>query len=676
MSYRHFRLEYDTDDLAWLQVDVADRTVNVLSAEVLDEFSRVLEDVSTHSPAGLVILSGKDNGFIAGADVSEFTRIENREEALAHIERGQRCMDALEALPFPSIALIHGFCMGGGTELALACDYRLALDDPTTVIGLPEIRLGIHPGFGGTLRAIETLGVRHAMDMMLSGRAIKAHQARRMGLVDDCVPERQMFAAARHFLRQRPPRRRAGWLDRILGSRPVRPLLARWLARKTNRKAPRDHYPAPYALIDLWREHAGNRQNMLAAEAASVARLITGDTANNLIRVFFLQERLKQAGRQVRDESRHVHVIGAGVMGGDIAAWCALKGFTVSLQDQSPERIAPAIGRAWKTIQRKLRDPRLVRGTMDRLIADADGYGLAKADIVIEAVFEDLDVKTTLLREIEPRMRPDALLATNTSSIPLEELEKALKHPDRLVALHFFNPVARMQLVEISSAPATSETSRTHIASFATRLSKLPVAVRSSPGFLVNRVLMPYMLEAVQLYEEGVSKQTIDREARRFGMPMGPLELADTVGLDICLSVANILSQRLGMPVPGKLGEMVDLGLTGRKNGQGFYVWHKGRPQKERDGKAGDANDVQDRLILRLLNEAARCLSEGIVDDPDLLDAGIVFGTGFAPFTGGPVHYMQHVGIDTVAARLDELAQRYGERFARDAWFQRQLDGE
>jgi 3-hydroxyacyl-CoA dehydrogenase/enoyl-CoA hydratase/3-hydroxybutyryl-CoA epimerase len=445
------------------------------------------------------------------------------------------------------------------------------------------------------------------------------------------------------------------------------------LEYQVSKKAPRKHYPAPYALVDLWVRHGGDKQAMLVAEARSVARLINGKTASNLIRAFNLQGQMKKLGRQTDEQSRHIHVIGAGTMGGDIAAWCALKGYRVSLQDQEAERIAPAIKRARDLYRKKLRDPRLVRAAMDRLIPDVRGDGLAGADVVIEAVFEDLDVKRGLFRKIEPRMKADALLATNTSSLPLDELEQALEHPQRLVALHFFNPVSLMQLVEVSSGQSANEDTRMRATALVGKLSKLPVIVSSRPGFLVNRILMPYMLEAVLLYQEGVNRNMIDAEARRFGMPMGPLELADTVGLDVCLSVAGILSDRLGMEVPAKLQQMVDDGLTGKKSGKGFYEYRKGKPVVGKSSQAsGQVKDVEDRLILRLLNESARCLSEGVVEHEDMLDAAIIFGTGFAPFTGGPVHYMKSLGVDIIADKLDGLASQYGPRFNKDDWFDQQ----
>ncbi|MFN2310010.1 MAG: 3-hydroxyacyl-CoA dehydrogenase NAD-binding domain-containing protein, partial [Gammaproteobacteria bacterium] len=442
-------LEIDADGLAWLRIDTRDSSANVLSESVLDQFVAHLEHLERHPPRGLVILSGKPGGFIAGADVHAFTPMPSHEQALALIQRGQRAFDRLEALPFPSLALIHGFCLGGGLELALACDYRIAQDDDSTRLGLPEVRLGIHPGFGGSVRAVRLLGAVKAMDLMLSGRSVSARQACRLGLVDYAVPARQAQAAARTLLRDPPPRRKPGRLERLSNHALIRPLLAPLFRRKLAARARPAHYPAPYALVELWQRHGDDTQGMLTAEADSVATLITGDTAQNLVRVFLLQERLKGLARAADSAVSHVHVIGAGVMGGDIAAWCALSGLRVSLQDQTPERIAPALGRTARLFKQKFKDPRKATAAWDRLIPDHRGHLVERADLVIEAIFEDREAKRQLYREIEPRLRPDALLASNTSSIPLEELATALEQPGRLVGLHFFNPVAKMQLVEV-----------------------------------------------------------------------------------------------------------------------------------------------------------------------------------------------------------------------------------
>ncbi|MEE9493797.1 MAG: 3-hydroxyacyl-CoA dehydrogenase NAD-binding domain-containing protein [Gammaproteobacteria bacterium] len=660
-------INIDADNIAWLHLDKQASGTNVLSASVLGEFYQQLLELEKQRPRGLIILSDKKNGFIAGADVNEFTQLKNQDEALDAIRRGQEVFDRLAALSFPTVALIHGFCLGGGLELALACNYRIALDDAKTRLGLPEVRLGIHPGFGGSARSIPLLGAVNAMDLMLSGRSISAFVAKRMGLVDYCVPRRQFENTARQVILTLPAQHSPTRAQKLSNHAATRPILAKVFEKQVAKKASKAHYPAPYALIDLWKKHGGDSRAMLHAEAESVARLLSGNTAQNLIRIFQLQEKMKALGKVADFRPQHVHVVGAGLMGGDIAAWCALQGMTVTLQDQSPERIAPAIKRAHKLYTRRLKRPRPVQEVLDRLMPDHAGLGVERADVVIEAIFEDGDAKRELYQTLEPRMRKQAILATNTSSIPLDELNTVLADPGRLVGLHFFNPVAKMQLVEIIHTADTHQAVIDNAMAFTQRIGKLPLPVKSSPGFLVNRVLMPYLLEAVQLVGEGVPVVEIDKAALSFGMPMGPVELADTVGLDICLHVGRILGDHLGLQIPTKLKQMVNSGHLGKKIGQGFYHYKKGkiiRPKTPR-GYQAEA-DLTDRMIMRLLNEVVACHRQGIADDAELIDGGLVFGTGFAPFLGGPIHYIETEGVDVMVSRLHALESRYGERFKPD----------
>lgn len=424
------------------------------------------------------------------------------------------------------------------------------------------------------------------------------------------------------------------------------------------------HYPAPDALIDHWAHHAGNPAALYDSEAHEVSRLLTGDAAQNLVRVFLLQEQLKAQGDKAAFVPRHLHVVGAGVMGGDIAAWGVLQGMTVSLQDRGAAQLARAMDRARALFAQKLKQPRLTTGALDRLIPDPAGDGVAKADVVIEAIVEDATAKQALFAQLIPRMKPGALLATNTSSIPLETLGETLPHPERLVGLHFFNPVAKMPLLEVVRGPATDPAAVAQALAFARHFNKVPLLVSSSPGFLVNRILMPYLLEAVTLVEEGVPPATVDRAATDFGMPMGPVELADTVGLDICLSVAGKMAALLKTPVPASLKTHVEAGHFGRKSGAGYYHWEAGKPV--RGAAPAYTAEQQDRLMLRLLNEAAACLREGVVANADELDAGVIFGTGFAPFTGGPMRYIEHTGAADVHTRLSALHRKFGERFQPD----------
>ncbi len=659
-----WQLHSDDEGILWLTLDKQDTATNVLSASVLDQLNVLIDQVLQNNPVAVIIRSGKKSGFIAGADVREFLQVSNRQEALIMIKRGQKVFTRLESLPCPTVALIEGFCMGGGTELALACDYRVALDDSATKIGLPEVKLGIHPAFGGLVRLTEKINPRKSLEMMLSGRALSARQAKSMGLVDLIQPQRQIKRAAQQLALLRPEKRSMPWLGKLLSLPGFRHLLTSFMKKQVAKKAPRQHYPAPYALLDVWCKYYGNKKRMMEEEANSVARLMQGETVRNLIRVFFLQTRLKGLGDKKSLKLRHVHVIGAGIMGGDIAAWCALRGIIVTLQDRAPEYLSDAMKRAHKLFARKLKTTHERNAALDRLIPDCNGYGVEKADVIIEAIFEDKDAKQAIYRDIERRMKPDAVLATNTSSIPLEVLATVLKNPKRLIGIHFFNPVAMMPLVEIVKTAETSANTIQQAIAFTLHIGKLPLPVKSSPGFLVNRILMPYLVEAITLYDEGVSPEAIDKAALDFGMPMGPVELADTVGLDICYSVAENLAQASDISVPSGLEKMVNNKNLGKKTGRGFYKYKNGKPIKDRDADQGDQKMIQNRLIFRFLNESASCIAEKIVDDKDMLDAGLIFGTGFAPFRGGPLNYSLQQGIESITGTMREYESKYGERFS------------
>ena len=666
MSDKNWTVEHDDNNVAWLHFDMPGTSANLLSQAAIKELDEIIHGFEQSPPRALVILSDKKDSFIFGADIKEFTALDTMEQALAFMHKGHALMNRLEALSCPTVSMIHGLCFGGGTELSLACDYIVASDDKKTKIGLPEIKLGIHPGYGGTARSIERCGPLAAMNIMLTGRALTARAAKKINLIDEMVPARQLKAAAESYALTAPKRKQLPFLTRITNSALLRPLIAAQMRKQVATKAKSEHYPAPYSLIDLWKKYAGNKKLMLEKEAIAVAELATTDTARNLVRVFFLQENLKSQGKQTDFQIEHVHVIGGGIMGGDIASWCAIQGYSVTVQDQDPERLAQTIKRAQYSFNKKFkRDRRAIRDASDRLMADHRGSGIHRADIIIEAIFEDAEVKRALYQSIEPRMKATAILASNTSSIKLEDLSSCLKNPGRLVGLHFFNPVALMPLVEIIRGNETDEHVVQQALAFGKNIGKLPLAVKSSPGFLVNRILMPYILEAVTMVDEGIAPEVIDKAATDYGMPMGPIELADTVGLDICKSVANILSTALDMPLPDNLKQLSDKKL-GKKTGEGFYKYIKNKPVKNKHASYSNPQEVQDRLVMRLLNEAAACLREEIVAEKDLIDAGVIFGTGFAPFRGGPLEYIRTSGVDQLSQTMASLQSKFGSRFERD----------
>lgn len=667
-EYKHWRLETDQHGIAWLTIDRNDSRVNSLNKDILEELDKLLDQLKQEKTAkGLIINSGKSTGFIVGADIDSFTKIQDVNQAVELVRKAQKIFNKLEDLSMPTVAMIEGPCLGGGLELALACDYRIALMDKKTKLGLPEVMLGIHPGWGGTVRLPQLIGSMAAMDLILSGRTFSAKSAKAMGVVDDVVPIRHIKNAAISFVIERPSPHTAPWYDKVFILSPVRQMLAAILRKKVAAKAKPEHYPAPYAVIDNWVKSGALGERAYIDEANSIGKLLLSETSRNLVRVFFLQERMKSLAKQSQFKAKHVHVIGAGTMGGDIAAWCALRGLTVTLHDREPKQIAPAIARAYKLFSKKLKDKRAIQAAMDRLIPDLIGKSAAKADVIIEAIFEDLEVKRSVFKSLESMAKPDAILASNTSSIPLDEINTVMQNPARLVGIHFFNPVSQMPLVEVVKGDKTSDETMNNAFAFVRSIERLPLPVKSSPGFLVNRILMPYLMECVALVDEGVAVEAIDRAAVKFGMPMGPVELADTVGLDVCLSVAKNMTAHFGGTVPERLEKMVADGKLGKKSGQGFYQYKNGKPVK--DQKAGSDTDLQkisNRLIMRLLNESFSVLREQVVEDKDLLDAGMIFGSGFAPFRGGPMHYAESLGKDTLAELFNSLEQNFGERFKPD----------
>jgi 3-hydroxyacyl-CoA dehydrogenase/enoyl-CoA hydratase/3-hydroxybutyryl-CoA epimerase len=670
LRFSHWHPQIRDDGVVVLSLDRHDSSVNAMSQDVLLELGDLIERIAMDPPKAVVIQSIKAAGFIAGADLKEFQEFDRRGTVNDAIRRGQSTYQKLAELPCPTVAAIHGHCLGGGTELALACRYRVASNDPSTRIGLPETQLGIFPGWGGSSRLPQLVGAPAAMDMMLTGRNLSASAARNIGLVDKVVAPAVLLDTAVSLALKgttRPFKQRAtAW---ITNTWLARKLLAPQMAKQVARKARKEHYPAPYALINTWARTGGSPiQTRLDAERRAVVKLAGTPTARNLIRIFFLTERLKALGG--KDHGiQHVHVVGAGVMGGDIAAWSAYKGFNVTLQDREQRFIDPAMERAQALFAKRVKDDSKRPAVAARLKADLAGDGVALADLVIEAIIENPEAKRALYQSLEPTMKDDALLTTNTSSIPLDELRYHIQRPAQFAGLHYFNPVAQMPLVEIIHHDGMAPETERRLASFCKALGKFPVPVAGTPGFLVNRVLFPYMLEAATAYAEGVPGPVLDKAAVKFGMPMGPIELLDTVGLDVAAGVGKELAPFLGLQVPAALAT-VEQGKRGKKDGQGLYKWENGRAQKpDVPANYEVPADLEDRLILPLLNEAVACLHDGVVADADLLDAGVIFGTGFAPFRGGPIQYIRATGADALVERLKVLQQRYGDRFApRPGW--------
>lgn len=640
---KDWRLSVDQWGIAWAELDREGESQNSLGRRPMEELAQIVDAVEAGARArdirGLVISSGKERGFIVGADIREFADLKTEMDVIDALRPVTALFDRIERMPVPVVCAIDGYCLGGGLELALACHYRIATRDEGTRLGFPEVKLGLFPGFNGTARAIRQAGAMAAMQIMLTGRMLSASGARGMGLVDELVQSRGslLWAARKAVLRKRKSKA-AGWTKAVLSMWPARRLLASRMRAETAKKVREDHYPSPYRLIDLYEQYGGDEEAMKAAETRAFAPLMVSDQSRNLRRVFWLSELLKgQAPKKLGWKPQRVHVIGAGTMGADIAGWCVASGMQVTLQDVSAEQIEKGIAAQGKLFKRKFKTKPQRDAAKARLIADPNGDGIARADVVIEAIVEKLDIKQKVLKEVESKLKQDAVLATNTSSLMIEDIASGLTDPGRLIGLHFFNPVSLMPLVEVVRGTSSRDDEVKRGAAFVTAIGKFPLITKSVPGFLVNRVLTPYMFAAMKKLEQGEDKERIDEAARTFGMPMGPIELADTVGLDVCAHVAEILKYAgAGSP----LHKLVIDGKLGKKSGQGFYVWKNGRAEKT--GRAFDKAEMDQlgrELIEPLVAEAQRCADEHVVESPDLVDAGVIFGTGFAPFRGGPLHY-------------------------------------
>jgi len=642
LGLTHWQVSVDAQGIVWAACDRAGESTNALSEPLLKELEKIVAHAETTEPTGLVIKSAKPGSFILGADINEFDQFTSAEEVEKKILEVHAIFARLENLKCPTVATVHGFCLGGGLELAMACDYLIAMNVPDTRLGLPEVKLGIFPAFGGTVRLTERCGGFEGVQLILTGRMLRAGAARKLGVVDELVDEfGNLDWAARRAITKGRKKRLAKGKDALTNSKPVRMGLAAVMRKKTADKVNPDHYPAPFKVIDIWEEHRDNRRRMFEAEAREAGQLMVGDVSRNLRRIYFLTERMKGLGKASDFKVRRVHVVGAGVMGGDIAAWCVTQGMEVTLQDREMKYIEPALKRARGLFKKRLKQRPAIVAAQARLQADVAGEGVARADVVIEAIYEDADAKRALYAELEPKMADHAILATNTSALMLEDLAKDLKDPKRLIGLHFFNPVAKMPLVEVIHGKDTSDDWITKGCSFCSAINRYPLPTKSSPGFLVNRVLAPYLMEAITMHLEGVNIEALDAAAIRFGMPMGPIELADVVGLDVCMKVAETLAEGDVEPQRQLLQGMIDKNHLGKKTGQGFYKWEKGKADRDvRDVNSPYGDELAARLMKPFLAECEAASRDGVVADDDLLDAGIIFGTGFAPFTGGPMNYL------------------------------------
>ncbi|MGB1872422.1 MAG: 3-hydroxyacyl-CoA dehydrogenase NAD-binding domain-containing protein [Candidatus Puniceispirillaceae bacterium] len=630
-SYEHFDLTHDEAGIAWLTIDVKGRSANVLSHAVMAELFAVVDSLTATPPKGFVFRSGKPRGFIFGADINEFAGLATRGAVEAHIAGVLACFQKIEDLACPTVILIDGICVGGGLELALAFQRIIAIDDAACQVGFPEISLGLLPGYGGSARACERMGPEAALQLVLHGRPLKAHAALAAGAIDHLVADREDLAqAARDAV--------AGKIARAIPSvtNDLAGMIKAERANLLTRTSPRNT-PAPFAILDHFSVRDLSKNNLIANETKLFSELMMTPASAGLRRVFQLNDAVKKGARGDSDITR-IHVIGAGTMGGDIAAVAAMSGFSVTLQDLDPAAIDGAMVRAATLYERRLKDPRRIEETLGRLDADPDGAGLAAADLVIEAVAERLEVKQKVFAAAEAVMKPDAIMATNTSAIPLEQIGSALADPGRLIGMHFFNPVPVLPLVEIVYTEASRQDFVTRAMYACGAMKKQPIRCKSSPGFLVNRALLPYMFRAIEAMHEGADPDKLDQALVRFGMPMGPIELCDQVGLDVCLDAGSVIG--MSDLAAARLSGLIEAGNLGRKTGSGFYEWDGKKAIRPRgDYPDADLDSIAVDLLAPLVAECRAAVAEGVVDSADMADAACIFGIGFPAFRGGPLFW-------------------------------------
>ncbi len=648
----NWKLTIDDDKILWVTLECPGRSANILSSSVREELNVLIDNLfseadkndHTKEIKGIVFKSNKNSGFAAGADITEFKALAATEDFIEQSRKlvidGWNLYNKLESVSkqIPTVALINGFCMGGGFEFALACKYIVTIDQPKTKMALPEVQLGIYPGWGGIKRLPYRTGVLAAFDLMLTGKSIDSRRAKKIGLSDFSAPPRVADSTCKRLINTQPPRKKLSLLNNLLLGL-LRPFIYKILLKQVSKKVRPEHYPAPYGILELWKKHDGDP----SIDISIHDKIIGSDTTKNLIRIFFLREKLKSIGKVEKDSHdnnlKHVHVIGAGTMGADIAIWCAINNFNVTLQDTSESQIGKAILNANKSIKRKIKSKSRAQKTIDRLVPDIAGDGIKCADVIIEAIIENLEAKKTLFKQVESLAKPSAILATNTSSIRIEEIASNLSSPERLIGIHFFNPVRQMPLVEVIKTDVVSKNVENATYDFVNKIGKLPLPVKSSPGFLVNAVLGPYLQNSMRSVDGGYKPEQIDQAMKKWGMPMGPLELIDVVGLDI-LSAAGKAMLKAG-DTPHCLTELIQKKHLGKKTNKGFYDWDKGKKLKRKYKPLNPTESFQlaENLISPLVKQTENLVKSGVVENSELADAGVIFGTGFAPFRGGPLSY-------------------------------------
>jgi 3-hydroxyacyl-CoA dehydrogenase / enoyl-CoA hydratase / 3-hydroxybutyryl-CoA epimerase len=684
-------LRVDDDHVAWLIFDGPGK-LNILTSAVLKRFNDLLGEAEQGIAAGrikaVVVRSGKDGSFIAGADIDEIAEITDPAEGAEKARLGQAIFTRLSRLKAPVIAAIDGICLGGGTEMILACRYRLASDRKETRIGLPEVMLGILPGFGGTTRLPRLVGLSSALPIILTGKPVDAKKAERIGLVDERVPTPALYSRAHDvalgFIAGKPPakKKKKPVAARLLDHTALGHQVILRQARKQVMKETKGNYPAPLKVLDIVNKMLTvNVDESLAIEARALGDLIVTDVSKNLIHVFRLNEAAKKSPVNAAPRAvERVAVLGAGVMGGGVAQLLAYRGYTARMKDIKPEAIGLGLKHAWdafnKQVKRRRLDRRDAQKMMQRISPTLDYSGFGTVQLVIEAVIEKMDVKKAVLQETEAHCAAGTIITSNTSSLSISDMQTALTRPAEFCGMHFFNPVERMPLVEIIRGRLTGDEAIATVHAVARKLEKTPVLVNDGAGFLVNRILAPYLNEAGWLLADGASIEAVDKALVNFGMPMGPIRLLDEVGLDVSRHAGRVMYEAFGerlRPAPA-LEALEKSQRLGKKGGLGFYKYENGK-EKEIDesiyAELGlkpqgtiSEKDIQQRAVFVMVNEAARILEDGIVASPGDVDLGMIMGTGFPPFRGGLLRYADTIGLREIVAQLDRYQEKLGERFA------------